>query len=534
MNELLLQIVSQVNVGVLILDKSYRIAIWNQWLTNLTGRREEEVLGEKLIDLYPRFQKPIFSSIFENAFEAGQNRFFSGAFHRYFIDPVDDLAKKYVRQNMLVQPLQINSEKFIMIQIFDITRQQYRVDELKVLIRELKIAKEELEVSREMAIVANKAKSEFLANMSHEIRTPMNAIMGFIDLTLETDLDAEQKNYQIMVREAAHSLMNLLEEILDISKIESGQFSLEQKPFELTSIIKSAFDLLSLKAKDKGLSQRLTIAPPIRDQLIGDSKRLKQILINILSNSIKFTPKGEISLLVEQVEETEESVQLLFKISDTGIGIAPKDQPWVFEKFYQVDGALNRSYSGSGLGLAIVKQLIETMGGRIWLHSTVGQGTSFFCQLPFKKDKTTTCHSIQEVIKQEHVKDHTFQAKILLVDDDPFNRKIVGAWLKKWNYDYQECENGSEALVKIQEGYYDLILLDQQMPGLLGTDVVRQIRKDQQYSTVPVVVMTANAMKGDRERFLSNGMDDYISKPFGASELQAILKKWIPDERTGE
>ncbi|QGG47809.1 ATP-binding protein [Heliorestis convoluta] len=529
MNNLLSQLINQVNVGVLVLDMNYRIVIWNEWLEKLTKHQAEDVIGEKLIDLYPRFQEATFRPIFEKAFEAGQNRFFSGAFHGHFIEPSDEIAKKFAKQNMLVQPLEVDKEKYIAIQIFDMTRQQHRVDELRVLIRELKIAKEELEVSKEMAVVANKAKSEFLANMSHEIRTPMNAIMGFIDLTLQTDLDEEQQSYQEMVKEAAQALMSLLEEILDISKIESGLFPLEHKPFQLSNVVKKAMDLMSLKTKEKGLSQRLLIMPPIYEHLIGDTKRLSQILLNILSNAVKFTHKGEVSLLVEQIEEYEDKVLLLFSIRDTGIGIEPKNQPWIFEKFYQVDGSMNRSFGGSGLGLAIVKQLVDTMGGRIWFQSTVGQGTVFYFNLPFYKDKEAKEREDAKKGKDPSRDDKKTRAgKILLVDDDSFNRKIVGAWMRKWNFDYEECSSGKEALALIHKKTFDLILMDEQMPGMRGTDVVRQLRKNPQWASIPVVAMTANAMKGDRERFLAMGMDDYLSKPFESACLLRLLQKWIP------
>ncbi|MBM7867478.1 response regulator [Heliobacterium gestii] len=538
MMELQAHALANADMGIAVLDEEYRILVWNVWLERLTGKKAGEVQGKKLAELFPRFNHNVFRPIFERAFFDGQNRFFSGAFHQYFIPPADASLLPYIRQNMQVQPACIGDRKYVLIQITDITRQELRVHQLKGLIRELKLAKEELKVSREMAIVANRAKSEFLANMSHEIRTPMNAILGFVDLTLATELNAEQLKYLGMVKSAAQSLMRLLEDVLDISKIESGQLAVENRPFSLSAVLRSAVDLLSVKASDKALELKCQIPEGAPETLMGDANRLTQVLVNLLSNAVKFTDSGEITLGLDVLEQNQCGHSLRFFVRDTGIGIHPDRLEAVFEKFYQVDSSSTRRFGGSGLGLAIVRQLVENMGGRVWVESDLGQGSTFFVTLPFgvaaqQPDLFSGDALGGEKEAVAESRDEPRSVHILLVDDDVFNRTIIGAWIRRWGYTLREAANGREALAALAEESFDLVLMDEQMPEMSGSETVARIRADHRWKNLPVIAVTANAMKGDRERFLAAGMNDYLSKPFTSANLLQTVKLWAFREREG-
>jgi PAS domain S-box-containing protein len=511
--------------GILAFDRECRYTVWNPGMERISGVKEEVCLGRCAFEVFP-FLK-----------EIGEDRYFYDALAGQTVVAKDRpyIVPETGRQGFFegyYSPLHNEAGEIVggLAIIRDIT--------------ERKQAEDELQKAKEAAEKANRAKSEFLATMSHEIRTPMNGVIGMIGLLLDTTLTPEQREYAETVRSSAEALLTIINDILDLSKIEAGKLTLEAIPFDLPMAVEEVLDLFSAKAREREIDLLLRYAPGTPRQVIGDVGRIRQVLTNLVNNAVKFTHRGRVSISVEGHQQGD-TAHLRLSVDDTGIGIPPDKIEHIFDKFTQADASTTREYGGTGLGLSICQQLVQSMGGQISVASRLGEGSTFAFTLnlpvvaeegsrgaeePGGRGASTrstlvyTVHSEPRRAIGNPPADRLKNLRVLVAEDNIVNQKVAMRMLEKLGCRVDVAASGREAVQMVQMVPYDVVFMDCQMPEMDGYEATAEIRRlEEPPRHIPIIAMTAHAMPGDREKCLAAGMDGYVAKPLEAYSLLEAL-----------
>ncbi len=481
------------------------VVFWNRASENLYGYSNTEAIGRRIEDLIVR---PEQCETVVAAFDAWVKK---GE-----LFPSGEILRRHS-----------NGQEVSIYSSWSATRTRHGAREIYVIdvdLSALTCANEALLKAKDSAERASRSKSEFLANISHEIRTPMNGVMGMITLLQDTDLDSGQRDYTQIIMESTQDLLELIDELLDISRIEAGEIRLTPEPFNLRETVEKVVVLFADRAGKKGVDLSVAIHPGVPARMMGDAGRIRQVLINLVGNALKFTSDGQIQVRM-QAEKTDEGWNLISDVQDTGIGMSPHLQKRVFEKFVQGDSSSKRKQGGAGLGLAISKQLVELMGGTISVQSTEGRGTRFDFNLRLAEVAPGEEENPPETALPDVMPE--IKADLLLVEDNLVNQKVATALLKKFGCRVYVAPNGAQALKQIADRKFDLIFMDCQMPVMDGLEATREIRKMAgEIRNIPIVAMTAHALEEDRRECMESGMDDYLSKPVSQERLAAVLRKY--------
>ena len=489
--------------GIILTDEKDRIVSWNKFTEGLFAMKKKDLYLKHVSCLYPKEE---WAKIDEIDIQK------SGALH-HFETKISTKAGDTIDVDLSVTVLQDPEERVTgsVSIIQDITKQK-RTQEMLL---QAKLAAEE----------ASNAKSLFLANMSHEVRTPINTVIGMIDLTLDSQLNAEQKENLEVAKDASVNLLGLLNDILDLSRVEAGKISLEYIEFHLHNVAQSVVKGMSVLARNKNLETKLIVHKEVPQLVEGDPVRLRQVLVNLLNNAIKFTHKGTITAEIKVASQDGDDVIILFSVIDEGIGIPKSKQEKIFDIFSQADDSTTRRFGGTGLGLAISKRLTEMMGGRIWVESEEGRGSTFHFTARLKLGKHSSLASVNEMefvdVDENALRERLKGIKVLLAEDNLVNQKIAVKVLEKQGWLVVAVENGQDAVDKVLHEHFDVVLMDANMPILDGLEATKLIRDNERKTGkhVPIIALTARAMQDDKMRCLNAGMDGYVAKPINRKEL---------------
>jgi len=505
--------------GIIIFDTKGHILETNAHAEDMFGFKRENVIGRDMADFIipARYKDLHYRSLARVTSKEGN-------FHDTF--------------RTEIEAARMNGEEFI--SELSISRSRSEDGDIFVAyikdISEAKIAQQALKDAKIAAEDANRAKTEFLANMSHEIRTPMNGVLGLLDVLQRTELTQEQIEYTNIISRSANTLLNILSDILDLSKIESGKLQVHAEPSNLKNIIQNSIDLFSASANEKGLTLKSSYDAELPIHFIIDANRIQQIMSNLIGNAIKFTPHGLINVEVRgQSKNNHTDVEIT--VTDTGIGIEKKKLDLIFDAFTQAESSMTRQYGGTGLGLSISRQLAEAMQGTLSVSSQLGIGTTFKLKLPLSRPKKVQGTDVKSSksklqikslpIRKTHSPDHL---NFLIVEDDEINRMVITAYLQHPKIKLALAKTGLEAVEFCRKQQFDMIFMDVSMPVMGGVDATQIIRKEETKSgrgPVPIICITAHAMRSDLEDFLEAGMDDYLTKPLRKNDLLQLVKKWL-------
>jgi PAS domain S-box-containing protein len=495
-------------------DHTYRLV--NKTFEDFLGVRLDDIRGKTIHDLLPEYDS--------NAYEKKETMVLKTGKPLYNVEETIVKNNKKIWLSTNIAPVKnINNV------VIGLVGVSYNVTERKKHEIELKKAKE-------LAEAGTKAKSEFLANVSHEIRTPMYGIIGMTEILNHTALSTEQKQHLGAIESSAGSLLSLINDVLDFSKIEAGKLDFDIIDFQLKIVLNDIENILKIRADEKGLELKIFYDQTIPETLRGDPNRLKQVILNLANNAVKFTEKGHVHIIIKSINEHQNTTRLKFEIKDTGIGIPKRGRDRLFKEFSQIDASTTRKYGGTGLGLSISKLLTGMMNGEIGVESQFGKGSTFWFTAEFgKASKSMSVTPLMDQDQKDFMARIENDLSILLVEDNQINQKIARFNLEKVGYSVDVAENGHDAVIKYKDGIFDLILMDVLMPvmnGIKATEHIRAIeryrnKKSNRHRHIPIVALTANAMKSDRDACLAAGMDAYISKPFRQKDLVELLTKLV-------
>ncbi len=501
-------ILNGVPLGINMFNSQMELIDCNEEAIRIIGFPSREVFFEKAMQSFPEVQADgtnshlFIQEKFAQAIQTGKSRF--------------ELLS-----------LDANQEPFFI----DVTLVRVNLQEEYIIIaycndlRETKNMLKEIELSRETAEKSAKAKSEFLANMSHEIRTPMNGILGLLRILSSTQLDDAQQSYLQKALFSTNELLRIINDILDLSKIEAGKLELEIIPFTIENICTEIKGLYSHSISDKRLEYNINVDKYATTPLLGDPLRLKQVLFNLVNNAIKFTDQGSVSLDIQSIQHSDDTLECQFTVKDTGIGLSTKQVESLFSAFTQADSSVTRKYGGTGLGLAISKKIVNLMQGRIWVESTLGKGSSFFFTAIFAIADNSSV--IEKNVINPIQERPLCSGHILLVEDNHINQIIAEELLLSFGYTLEIANNGQEALDMLKVTKFDIVLMDIQMPILDGLSATEAIRKNPDFAQLPIIAMSAHAMAGDKEKSLRSGMNEHITKPISPDILYTTVDYWI-------